>query len=156
MDLPNLKKVETTSGVRAAAAVKAQKLATRLANGPTLAFATMRKNILIAMENSYSEQLLAEAEGQRRGLVLRLAVVEQALEVQAGVLGQVDVDVAAQRGRVGRFHQRIGHERGVVVRERRARLHRVRRTGSAARPAPTAPAAARGSAVAPAADASTA
>ena len=25
----------------------------------------MRKNILIAMENSYSEQLLAEAEGQR-------------------------------------------------------------------------------------------
>jgi 2-(1,2-epoxy-1,2-dihydrophenyl)acetyl-CoA isomerase len=25
----------------------------------------MRKNILVAMENSYSEQLLAEAEGQR-------------------------------------------------------------------------------------------
>ena len=40
-------------------------LATRLANGPTLAYATMRKNILVAMENSYSEQLLAEAEGQR-------------------------------------------------------------------------------------------
>jgi 2-(1,2-epoxy-1,2-dihydrophenyl)acetyl-CoA isomerase len=44
---------------------EARALATRLANGPTLAYATMRKNILIAMENSYSEQLLAEAEGQR-------------------------------------------------------------------------------------------
>lgn len=44
---------------------EARALATRLANGPTLAIATMRKNILVAMENSYSEQLLAEAEGQR-------------------------------------------------------------------------------------------
>ncbi|MFN5632175.1 MAG: enoyl-CoA hydratase-related protein, partial [Sphingomonadales bacterium] len=44
---------------------EARALATRLANGPTLAYATMRKNILVAMENSYSEQLLAEAEGQR-------------------------------------------------------------------------------------------
>jgi 2-(1,2-epoxy-1,2-dihydrophenyl)acetyl-CoA isomerase len=44
---------------------EAHALATRLANGPTLAYATMRKNILVAMENSYSEQLLAEAEGQR-------------------------------------------------------------------------------------------
>jgi 2-(1,2-epoxy-1,2-dihydrophenyl)acetyl-CoA isomerase len=40
-------------------------LATRLANGPTVAYATMRKNILTAMENSYAEALLAEAEGQR-------------------------------------------------------------------------------------------
>lgn len=48
-----------------ALATEAHALATRLANGPTAAYATMRKNILIAMENSYSEQLLAEAEGQR-------------------------------------------------------------------------------------------
>lgn len=38
-------------------------LATRLANGPTVAYAFMRKNILTALENSYAEQLLAEAEG---------------------------------------------------------------------------------------------
>jgi 2-(1,2-epoxy-1,2-dihydrophenyl)acetyl-CoA isomerase len=44
---------------------EARALAARLANGPTIAYATMRKNILVAMENSYSEQLLAEAEGQR-------------------------------------------------------------------------------------------
>ncbi|MBC7492238.1 MAG: enoyl-CoA hydratase/isomerase family protein [Novosphingobium sp.] len=44
---------------------EARALATRLANGPTVSYAVMRKNILIAMENSYSEQLLAEAEGQR-------------------------------------------------------------------------------------------
>lgn len=40
-------------------------LATRLATGPSVAYAVMRKNILSAMENSYAEQLLAEAEGQR-------------------------------------------------------------------------------------------
>ena len=44
---------------------EARALATRFANGPTLAYAVMRKNILTALENSYSEQLLAEAEGQR-------------------------------------------------------------------------------------------
>jgi 2-(1,2-epoxy-1,2-dihydrophenyl)acetyl-CoA isomerase len=44
---------------------EARALATRLANGPTVAYATMRKNILTAMENSYAEALLAEAEGQR-------------------------------------------------------------------------------------------
>jgi 2-(1,2-epoxy-1,2-dihydrophenyl)acetyl-CoA isomerase len=44
---------------------EARALATRLANGPTLAYAVMRKNILTAMENSYAEALLAEAEGQR-------------------------------------------------------------------------------------------
>ena len=44
---------------------EARALATRLANGPTVSYAVMRKNILVAMENSYSEQLLAEAEGQR-------------------------------------------------------------------------------------------
>ncbi|GAC1407592.1 MAG: enoyl-CoA hydratase/isomerase [Novosphingobium sp.] len=44
---------------------EAHALATRLANGPTVSYAVMRKNILVAMENSYSEQLLAEAEGQR-------------------------------------------------------------------------------------------
>jgi 2-(1,2-epoxy-1,2-dihydrophenyl)acetyl-CoA isomerase len=44
---------------------EARALATRLANGPTVAYATMRKNILTALENSFAEQLLAEAEGQR-------------------------------------------------------------------------------------------
>ena len=40
-------------------------LAARLATGPTLSYATMRKNILTALENSLSDTLLAEAEGQR-------------------------------------------------------------------------------------------
>lgn len=40
-------------------------LATRLANGPTVAYSVMRKNILTGLENSYAEQLLAEAEGQK-------------------------------------------------------------------------------------------
>jgi 2-(1,2-epoxy-1,2-dihydrophenyl)acetyl-CoA isomerase len=44
---------------------EARALASRLANGPTVAYAVMRKNILTALENSYAEQLLAEAEGQR-------------------------------------------------------------------------------------------
>ena len=44
---------------------EARSLATRLANGPTVAYAVMRKNILTALENSYAEALLAEAEGQR-------------------------------------------------------------------------------------------
>lgn len=44
---------------------EARALATRLANGPTVSYAVMRKNILVAMENSFAEQLLAEAEGQR-------------------------------------------------------------------------------------------
>ena len=44
---------------------EARALATRLASGPTVSYAIMRKNILTAMENSYAEALLAEAEGQR-------------------------------------------------------------------------------------------
>ena len=44
---------------------EARALAVRLANGPTVAYAVMRKNILTALENSYAEALLAEAEGQR-------------------------------------------------------------------------------------------
>lgn len=44
---------------------EARTLATRLANGPTVSYAVMRKNILTGLENSYAEQLLAEAEGQR-------------------------------------------------------------------------------------------
>ena len=44
---------------------EARALATRLANGPTVAYGIMRKNILTALENSYSEALFAEAEGQR-------------------------------------------------------------------------------------------
>lgn len=44
---------------------EARALATRLANGPTVSYAVMRKNILTALENSYAEGLLAEAEGQR-------------------------------------------------------------------------------------------
>lgn len=43
---------------------EARALATRFANGPTIAYATMRKNILTSLENSYAEALLAEAEGQ--------------------------------------------------------------------------------------------
>jgi 2-(1,2-epoxy-1,2-dihydrophenyl)acetyl-CoA isomerase len=43
---------------------EARTLGQRFANGPTVAYATMRKNILTALENSYAEQLLAEAEGQ--------------------------------------------------------------------------------------------
>jgi 2-(1,2-epoxy-1,2-dihydrophenyl)acetyl-CoA isomerase len=45
--------------------IEARALATRLANGPTMAYSVMRKNILTALENSYAEALLAEAEGQR-------------------------------------------------------------------------------------------
>ncbi|MFC4292126.1 enoyl-CoA hydratase-related protein [Sphingorhabdus arenilitoris] len=44
---------------------EARALALRLANGPTIAYAHMRRNILTALENSYAEALLAEAEGQR-------------------------------------------------------------------------------------------
>lgn len=48
-----------------ALAEETRALATRLANGPTLSYSTMRKNILIALENNLSATLLAEAEGQR-------------------------------------------------------------------------------------------
>lgn len=44
---------------------EARALATRLAKGPTVAYAVMRKNILTALENSYAQALQAEAEGQR-------------------------------------------------------------------------------------------
>ena len=44
---------------------EARALATRLANGPTVSYAIMRKNILTALESSYAQALLAEAEGQR-------------------------------------------------------------------------------------------
>lgn len=40
-------------------------LAQRLASGPTVSYATMRKNILTSLEHSLSDTLLAEAEGQR-------------------------------------------------------------------------------------------
>ena len=40
-------------------------LAEKLANGPTLAYATMKKNIATAMDGTITEVLLAEAEGQR-------------------------------------------------------------------------------------------
>lgn len=40
-------------------------LAKRLAEGPTVSYATMRKNILTALEHGLSDTLLAEAEGQR-------------------------------------------------------------------------------------------
>ena len=48
-----------------ALAGEVQTLATRLANGPTLSYATMRKNMLIGLEHGLSDTLLAEAEGQR-------------------------------------------------------------------------------------------
>jgi 2-(1,2-epoxy-1,2-dihydrophenyl)acetyl-CoA isomerase len=44
---------------------EARALATRLANGPTLAYGVMRKNILTALENNYAGALLTEAEGQK-------------------------------------------------------------------------------------------
>lgn len=43
----------------------AQALAVRLANGPTLALATMKKNINAAMDSALHEVFIAEAEGQR-------------------------------------------------------------------------------------------
>jgi 2-(1,2-epoxy-1,2-dihydrophenyl)acetyl-CoA isomerase len=44
---------------------EARALATRLANGPTIAYGVMRKNLLVAMERDYSTALLMEAEGQK-------------------------------------------------------------------------------------------
>jgi len=49
----------------AALADEVRRLATRLAGGPTLAYTTIRKNILTSLEHSLSETMLAEAEGQR-------------------------------------------------------------------------------------------
>ena len=40
-------------------------LATRLAAGPTVSLATMRRNIMIALDGNLDETLRAEAEGQR-------------------------------------------------------------------------------------------
>ena len=40
-------------------------LAQRLAEGPTLAYATMKRNIATALDGSINDVLLAEAEGQR-------------------------------------------------------------------------------------------
>lgn len=40
-------------------------LAEKLANGPTISYATMKRNIATAMDGSLPEVLLAEAEGQR-------------------------------------------------------------------------------------------
>lgn len=48
-----------------ALADEAKALATKLANGPTLSYATMRKNILTSLENGLADTLQAEAEGQR-------------------------------------------------------------------------------------------
>jgi len=44
---------------------EARALATRLANGPTIAYGVARKNILNALEQDYAHALNAEAEGQR-------------------------------------------------------------------------------------------
>lgn len=44
---------------------EARALAVNLANGPTLAYATMKRNIATALDGSITEVLLAEAEGQR-------------------------------------------------------------------------------------------
>ncbi|MCC7394541.1 MAG: enoyl-CoA hydratase/isomerase family protein [Sphingomonadaceae bacterium] len=43
----------------------ARALAARLATGPTVAYAQMRRNILIALEADYGSAMQAEAEGQR-------------------------------------------------------------------------------------------
>lgn len=44
---------------------EAQALAQKLAAGPTVAYATMKRNIAVALDGSISEVFLAEAEGQR-------------------------------------------------------------------------------------------
>lgn len=44
---------------------EARALAMQLANGPTLAYATMKKNIATALDGDITQVLLAEAEGQR-------------------------------------------------------------------------------------------
>lgn len=44
---------------------EARALALKLANGPTLAYATMKKNIATALDGALPEVFLAEAEGQR-------------------------------------------------------------------------------------------
>ena len=44
---------------------EARGLAQRLAAGPTLAYATMKRNIATALDGTISDVLLAEAEGQR-------------------------------------------------------------------------------------------
>lgn len=44
---------------------EAQALAQRLAEGPTLAYATMKRNIATALDGTINDVLLAEAEGQR-------------------------------------------------------------------------------------------
>ena len=44
---------------------EARALAQKLAEGPTLAYATMKRNISTALDGTISEVLLAEAEGQR-------------------------------------------------------------------------------------------
>jgi 2-(1,2-epoxy-1,2-dihydrophenyl)acetyl-CoA isomerase len=69
---------------------EARSLATRLANGPTLAYAVMRKNILTALENSYAEQLLAEAEGQR--------IAGSTIDAKEGALAFVEKRKAAFQG----------------------------------------------------------
>ena len=44
---------------------EARALATKLANGPTVAYATMKRNIATALDQNLQMVLLAEAEGQR-------------------------------------------------------------------------------------------
>ncbi len=44
---------------------EARALAEKLANGPTLAYATMKRNIATALDGTLPEVFLAEAEGQR-------------------------------------------------------------------------------------------
>ncbi|WP_128892391.1 enoyl-CoA hydratase-related protein [Erythrobacter sp. HKB08] len=45
---------------------EAKALAEKLANGPTLALATMKRNIATAMDGSLTDVFLAEAEGQQK------------------------------------------------------------------------------------------
>ncbi|WP_133365541.1 enoyl-CoA hydratase-related protein [Qipengyuania sediminis] len=49
----------------AALMTEANTLAQRLAEGPTLAYATMKRNISTALDGTINDVLLAEAEGQR-------------------------------------------------------------------------------------------
>ena len=50
---------------KAALLAEAKALAQKLANGPTVAYATMKRNIATALDGDLTQVLLAEAEGQR-------------------------------------------------------------------------------------------
>ncbi len=52
-------------------AAEVNAVATRLANGPTLAIASIRRQVAAALESDYATALIAEAEGQRDAMRTR-------------------------------------------------------------------------------------